>query len=267
MRVAHGHLMTQHIGGRLPALNPSTGQSLTQPCTVRPLLDGRELYPDADTVCRTPTTHESVHTHHQTIQQAHHPKSLDHPQDSLLACNCQLGWSCVGCLIVQMVTSADTARAGMPTFVPGVARAHILPQTVGSKAQRPAAKLCSLAHRAHQQTALLPRRGQKYTALTMRAVDSYVMFAPIFMLIIYHIPPAHGDHIYPPLNMLYILLATHLLRLHPLTCLHSYIHECTYAHTHTHMLLVQACPPVQPLTMHACRSCSDSQLHRYAVNA
>ena len=70
----------------------------------------------------------------------------------------------------------------------------------------------------------------------MRAVDSYDMFASIFMLIIHHIPPAHSDHIYPPLNMLYILLAVHLLRLHSLTCLHSYtrVHICTHTYTHTH---------------------------------
>ena len=93
----------------------------------------------------------------------------------------------MGCLIVQMVISADTAHAGMPTFVPSAARAHIQPQTVGSRALRPAAKLCSLAHHAHQQIVLLLRRGRKYAARTMRAVDSYNMFAPIFMLIIHHL--------------------------------------------------------------------------------
>ena len=112
--------------------------------------------------CLSDTHHsQECPTHHQTIQQAHHSKSLDHPQDSLLACNCQLGWSCVGCLIVQMVISADTAHAGMPTFLPSAARAHIQPQTVGSRALRPAAKLCSPAHHAHQQIVLLLRRGRK----------------------------------------------------------------------------------------------------------
>ena len=97
---------------------------------------GEKHYPDADTVCRTPTTYGSVHTHHQTIQQAHHPKSLNHPQDSLLACNFQLGWSCVGCLIVQMVISADTACAGMPTFVPGAARGPHLAADCGKQGSK-----------------------------------------------------------------------------------------------------------------------------------